>query len=61
MRKVESEYINEQILNKERKKLENEKEIEFSDDSEEEEESEDYHNLFANIDIDSMTNDLIRK
>jgi pre-rRNA-processing protein TSR3 len=62
LKKAESNYINEQILNKERKKLENEKELVFSDNEEEDEvESEDYQNLFANIDIDSMTNDLTRK
>lgn len=62
LRKVENEYINDQILMKERKKLENQKELEFSDDPEEdEEESENYQNLFDNIDIDSMTNDLTRK
>lgn len=60
LKKVETDFLNTQILEKEKRKLESEKELEFSDE-EEEEDREDYQNLFANIDIDTMTNDLTRK
>jgi pre-rRNA-processing protein TSR3 len=60
LKKVETDYLNTQILEKEKRKLESEKELKFSDE-EEEEEQEDCRNLFANIDVDTMTNDLTRK
>lgn len=60
LKKVETDYLNTQILEKEKRKLESAKELKFSDE-EEEEEQEDCRNLFANIDVDTMTNDLTRK
>ena len=60
LKKVETDYLNTQILEKEKRKLESAKELKFSDE-EEEEEHEDCRNLFANIDVDTMTNDLTRK
>ena len=60
LKKVETDYLDEQISLKEKRKIENEKELVFSDE-EEEEEQEDCQSLFANIDIDAMTNDFTRK
>jgi pre-rRNA-processing protein TSR3 len=62
LKQVETDYINEQIQLRDKKKLENDQELNFSDSQEDDcEEREDYQSLFANIDIDSMNNDMTRK
>lgn len=63
LKKAETDYIDEQIELKERNKIENAKELNFSDSQEEdgEEDTEDYTSLFANIDIDSMNDEMTRK
>jgi pre-rRNA-processing protein TSR3 len=56
---AEDKYIKEELDNREKRKHQT-NEIVFSDEGEEEEE-EDYTNLFANIDINKMTDDMTRK
>lgn len=62
LKQVETDYITEQIKLRDIRKIENEKELNFSDSQEDDDEQkEDYQSLFANIDIDSMNNDMTRK
>jgi pre-rRNA-processing protein TSR3 len=56
---AEEKYINDELEARERKKKES-NEIHFTDESEEEEQ-EDYSNLFANLDVQKMTDELTKK
>ena len=65
LKKVEEKYINDELESKKNKKLES-NEVVFSDEDEFQEEEEDgeqvdYQNLFRNINLDQMTDELTKK
>jgi pre-rRNA-processing protein TSR3 len=57
---VEDKYIQDELESREKKKQQG-NEIIFTDEEEDQEEEEDYGNLFANFDVQKMTDELIKK